>query len=134
MSPAPRATIQNAKLDRIENDMARLRHNPVDGPMISRFLYDHSNTLIVDSAGKTDLLIQNTVPLASDIARLLQHVSPAMLEELARGYRLARVCGLLDTPPIDDLKPLIDPERAAMVVERVRELNRKPGGIRSLIR
>jgi hypothetical protein len=88
-------TIATAKLDRIINDLHRLRRNPVDGPMLSRFEYDHSNTLVVDSNGKRDLLIENTVPLASDIARLLQHVSPAVVAELVRGYRLARGAGLL---------------------------------------
>jgi hypothetical protein len=91
-----RNTIANAKLDRIDSDLGRLRRNPVDGPTLSRFAYDHSNTVVIDSNGKRDLLIENTVPLASDIARLLQHVSPAIMKELVRGYRLARGAGLLE--------------------------------------
>lgn len=95
MSTPLRHTIQEAKLARIDSDLHRLRRNPVDGPMISRFRYDHSNTLIVDSDGKTDLLIENDTQIHRDCARLLQHVSPAMLAEFVRGYRLARAAGLL---------------------------------------
>lgn len=88
--------IPNAELDRIASDLARIRHHPRDGASLSRFAYDHSNTLVIDSKGKTDLLIENTRPLASDIARLLQHCSPATITELVRGYRLARAAGLTE--------------------------------------
>lgn len=88
------AKIGEAKLSRMESDIARLRHHPSDGPMLSRFAYDHSNTLVYDSEGKCDLLVRNDVPMASDIARLLQHVSPVIMTELIRGYRLALKAGL----------------------------------------
>lgn len=91
----PRDTILEVKLGYMAADLQRLRRNPVDGPMLSRFSYDHSNTIVHDSKGKRDLLIPNTVPMASDIARFLQHVSPVMVAELMRGYRLARAAGLL---------------------------------------
>lgn len=89
-------TITKVKLNRIENDLFRLKRNKLDGPMLSRFAYDHSNTLVYDTNGKCDLLIVNTVPLANDIARLLQHCSPTIIEELVRGYRLALDKGLLN--------------------------------------
>lgn len=91
-----RPTIPDAKLSRIESDIQYTRRHPKDGPMLSRFSYDHSNTLVYDTKGRCDLLIPNSVPLAGDIARILQHSSPAMLEELVRGYRLARKAGVLD--------------------------------------
>lgn len=87
--------IGNAKLSRIESDLSYLKRHPVDGPMLSRFGYDHSNTTVYDTKGRCDLLIPNSVPLASDIARLLQHCSPAMIGELVRGYKIASEAGLL---------------------------------------
>lgn len=142
-----RNTIASAKLDRIDNDLCRLRHNPVDGPMLSRFAYDHSNTLVIDSNGKRDLLIQSSVPLASDIARLLQHCSPAMMEELVRGYRLAKAVGLLGDDQCNEAAALFmsrkDPEdyipaeriadgkeQMLALGEILRKENRKPGGIK----
>ncbi len=96
MPKLPSATIQNAKLDRIEIDLRYLRRNPIDGSMLSRFTYDHGNTLVYDSNGKIDLLIENDTQIHRDCARLLQHVSPAMMAEFVRGYRLARAAGLLE--------------------------------------
>jgi hypothetical protein len=141
-------TIASAKLDRIENDLRRLRRNPVDGPMLSRFEYDHSNTLVIDSRGKRDLLILNSVPLASDIARLLQHTSPAIVGELVRGYRLAKAVGLLGDDQCSETAALFmsrkDPEdyipseriadgkeQMAALAEVLRKENRKPGGIKT---
>lgn len=89
------AKITDAKLARIESDIERMKRNPKDGPMLSRFAYDHSHTLVIDSNGKRDLLIENTKPLAGDIARLLQHCSPAMVAELVRGYRIAKKVGAI---------------------------------------
>lgn len=89
-------TIPNAKLDDIEHSLRYIRRNPNDGAMLSHFGYDHGNTLVIDSTGKRDLLIEhNGDCVRRDVARVLQYASPAMLGELARGYRLARACGLL---------------------------------------
>lgn len=97
MSDIVRSTIPDARLSRIESDINYTRRpSSKDGAMLSRFSYDHSNTLVHDSKGRCDLLIPNSVPLAGDIARVLQHSSPAILLELVRGYRLARGAGLLD--------------------------------------
>lgn len=129
----PRATLPNPKLDRIENDIARLRRNPRDGAMLARFEYDHSNTLVIDSNGKKDLLIQNTVPLASDIARLLQHCSPAVVEELLRGYRIAKDAGILGgvEMPINEITGWVDHERAEGIYQAIHKAkNNRPGGHR----
>jgi hypothetical protein len=61
--------IANGKLDLIARDLGWVTHQRV-GPILN-------------------------LPLASDIARLLQHVSPVILQELVRGYRLASDAGLL---------------------------------------
>lgn len=146
--PSLRNTIPSAKLDRIDNDLHWIRRNPVDGPMLSRFAYDHSNTLVYDSKGKCDLLIPNSVPLASDIARLLQHCSPAMIAEFVRGYRLARAAGLIDEGVCNEEVALYlsnlnaaDNDRDARIADGKRQMveivgilrkeDRKPGGIKS---
>lgn len=139
--------IPDVKLERMTTDLARLRHNPADGPMLSRFAYDHSNTLVIDSTGKRDLLIPNSVPLASDIARLLQHISPAIVGELVNGYRLARAAGLLNDgkcnrevairlsrlPDAHSADEHADDGKRQMeaLVEVLRSENRKPGGIKN---
>jgi len=141
-----RDTIPDVKLHRMDRDIAYCRHHPSDGPMLSRFSYDHSNTLVHDSKGRVDLLIPNTVPLASDIARLLQHISPAMVTELIHGYRLARAAGLLgdgryNPETAQKLSPLVgkwephEHEAAGVrvmneITETLRKANRQPGGIK----
>jgi hypothetical protein len=90
------ATLANAELDRIDRDLFRLRRNPRDGAMLARFAYDHGNTLVYDTMGKCDLLIENDTDIKRDCARLLQHCSPAIIKELLRGYGLARDAGLLE--------------------------------------
>jgi hypothetical protein len=135
---AKRYTIPFAKIERVESDLLRIRHNPLDGPMLSRFEYDHSNTLVVDSNGKRDLLIQNTVPLASDIARLLQHCSPAIVAELVRGYRLAKMAGILgdDHDAIPEIEEVYADHDYAVtgqrIYETIKKSQRKPGGCRTL--
>lgn len=89
--------ISKAKLKELDNALCRIRRNPIDGPMIDRFGYDHGNTLIYDTAGGCDLLIENSTDVRRDCARLLQFCSPAMLRELWRGYVLARQAGLLES-------------------------------------
>lgn len=44
--------ISNPKLDELDRALWRLRRNPVDGPMIDRFGYDHGNTLIFSAEKK----------------------------------------------------------------------------------
>jgi hypothetical protein len=87
-----------AKLREMDNALHRLRRHPNDGPMIDRFGYDHGNTLIYDTSGACDLLIENTTDVKRDCARLLLHCSPAQMRELWRGYMLAKEAGLLDQP------------------------------------
>lgn len=126
-------TIHGVKLDRIESNARYIRRNPVDGPMISRFGYDHGHLLIIDSTGKKDLLAdRESNPLVRDVARLLCEISPGVVEELVRGYKLARAAGLLGDGKIN-------PEVAKLAVlgERVsdklrailQKANRQPGGI-----
>lgn len=121
---APKNTIPMATMRRIDSDLYRIRHHPSDGPSLERFAYDHSNTLVIDSTGKKDLLIPNSVPLASDIARLLQHCSPAMIRELVRGYRIAKMAGILGDgkPPAEELQGFISPERAEGLYEATRTM------------
>lgn len=94
--------ISDAKLRELDNALCRIRRNPIDGPMVERFGYDHGNTLIYDTAGGCDLLIENTTETRRDCARLFQFCSPAMMRELWRGYRLAKEAGLISRP----LQPL----------------------------
>jgi len=89
-------TIPDAKLLRIEGDLHYIKRHPSDGPMLSCFRYDHGHTIVVDTNGKQDLLIEHSDRIRRDCARLLQHVSPAMIAEFVRGYRLARGAGLLE--------------------------------------
>lgn len=88
-------TLTNIKLDKLENDLARLRRHPIDGPMLERFGYDHGNGLIYGTDGKCNLLFENITELNRDAARLLLHCDPATMKELARGYRIALKANLL---------------------------------------
>lgn len=92
--------ISDAKLDRIENRLWRARRNPVDGPMLQRFGYDHGNGLIYDSNGKCDLLFENTDEPRRDAAAILSQLGDVRetLMELLQGYRAAKKAGLLDKP------------------------------------
>lgn len=89
-------TLAKVKLDKIENDLDRLRRNPKDGPMLARFGYDHGCGLIYGSDGSCDLLFDNEKELNRDAARLLLHCAPETIAELVRGYRLAKTAGLVD--------------------------------------
>jgi hypothetical protein len=90
--------ISDANLRELDRALNRIRRNPKDGPMIERFGYDHGNTLIFDTSGKCDLLIENSDDVRRDCARLLLHCSPANMRELWRGYMLAKEAGLLEQP------------------------------------
>jgi hypothetical protein len=96
-----RKIIANAKLDRIERDLDRMRRNPKDGPMLERFGYDHGNGLIYGTDGSCDLLFDNSKKLHSDAARLLMHCAPETIKELVHGYRLARMAGIIGDPAPD---------------------------------
>lgn len=86
-----------AKLDRIENRIARMQRNPIDGPMLVRFGYDHGNGLIYTSDGKCDLLFENKTEANRDAAAILYELGniSETLAELIYGYRLAKTAGLL---------------------------------------
>jgi hypothetical protein len=90
--------ISTPTLNELDRALCRLRRNPIDGPMIERFGYDHGNTLIYDTSGKCDLLIDNSDEIRRDCARLFQFCSPAMMRELWRGYKLAKAAGLIAGP------------------------------------
>lgn len=92
--------ISNAKLGQIENRLERLRRNPVDGPMLQRFGYDHGNGLIYDTNGKCDLLFENSDQVRRDAAAILYEIGNVQetLMELIQGYKAAKKAGLLDAP------------------------------------
>jgi hypothetical protein len=89
-------TIGKSKAERINKSFWRINRHKADGPTISRFEYDHSNTLLVTSDGKRDLLIENDTQPHRDCAVFLCEISPAIVAELLRGYELARGAGLID--------------------------------------
>lgn len=91
-----RPTIGKSKSERITRNLWRIGRHKADGPMISRFEYDHSNTLIVTSDGKRDLLIENDTQPHRDCAVFLCEISPTIVAELLRGYEMARGAGLID--------------------------------------
>jgi hypothetical protein len=111
-----RETLTFALLNKIKSALWRCRRHPSDGPMLDRFGYDHGNGLIYDSNGKCDLLFEhNSEPPRIDAARLLSHCSPKNVAELERGYRLAKLAGLLDDLPQDQTEEQLINEVSLML-------------------
>lgn len=124
-----RPTIPHTKLDRMTSD---INYHWSGRPRISRFGYDHGHTLVWDDKGKCDLLIdRESNPFGSDVARLLQHCSPDMMRELVRGYRLAKVAGILGDGerPIEEVDAVYeDHDTGDMIYQAIKKAQRKPGG------
>lgn len=63
---------------------------------LSYFQCDHGNSIVVAKSGKKDLLFTHGGDqLRSNAARFIAGVSPVLVEELLRGYRIAGLAGLL---------------------------------------
>lgn len=150
----PKDTILDVKLGRIESDLAlstaRSISNPGQVPV--RYGYGHGNMIIWNDRDTRDLLFThdgNT--LRSNACRALWHMSPAVIKELIRGYRLARAAGLLGdgkcneeaalfmsrTNVDDNCVPLTRDQlivdgrqQMGELVSVLRAENRKPGGIK----
>lgn len=86
--------ISDAKLDRIAYDARYV------GADAERFYCDHSS-LLVDGRRNNGTRVSKALLFdagsieAFGSARILQHAAPAIMEELARGYWLAKKAGLL---------------------------------------
>lgn len=86
--------IADAKLHRIASDARYV------GADAERFYCDHSSLLVDGRRGdgsrvsKALLFDANSVETFGS-GRILQHASPSVMEELARGYWLAKKAGLL---------------------------------------
>jgi len=133
-----RATIPHARLDRIESNVRYTKRHPVDGAMLSRFGYDHGHLLIIDSKGKHDLLAdRESHPLVCDAARILHEVSPDIIDELVRGYRLAKAAGILgdSEPALTEVEELYADGASFRVTgqaiyDGIKRAQRRPGGFR----
>lgn len=86
--------IANAKLDRIEFDARYV------GSQVTQLYYDHGSLLFSgnDRNGgviSKALLFDHHAIDPNGSARILQHAVPQVMEELVRGYKLAKEAGLL---------------------------------------
>lgn len=102
-----RTTIPEVKLGRIEQDVQYASMNSVKQPewFVDRFGYDHGSLTVHTKSkhgGKPGEGHRHELVFAADgdilrsnVARAVHHFSPAVAQELIRGYRLARAAGLL---------------------------------------
>lgn len=141
----PQQGIPDVKLGRMLKDLAWAKGK--DEP--ARFGCDHGNMLIWSQKGGWDLLFTHDGDfLRGNAARVLWHFSPAVSEELIRGYKLARAAGLLGDGKCNEAAAIYmgggscsysstlnaiaaGKEKMAALVEVLRAENRKPGGIKS---
>lgn len=131
--PAPWTTIADAKLDRIRRAVYSsksgwTKNNGDDIP--SRFLYDHGNMLVVAKSGKKDLLFEhNGDSLRSNATRCLYEMSPDIIDELMRGYVIARAAGLLgdDRPPLPEVAEIVSQDVTDRIYTAIRLNHRKSG-------
>jgi hypothetical protein len=134
--------ILDVALNRIETDVdwAASGYAANEGrDIVESFGYDHGNMLIRSKAGKLDLLFtHNGDSLRSNACRILYRMTPKVIRELIRGYKLARACGLLGdgkvcSAVLDHLsKQVPDPHSLLIgIADVLRCENRKPGGIKS---
>lgn len=147
----PKDTILDVKLGRIESDLVSATARSISDPgqVPERYGYDHGNMIIWNDRGTRDLLFThdgNT--LRSNACRALWHMSPAVIKELIRGYRLARAAGLLGDGKCNEEAALYlsnlnvaDNDRDTRIADGKRQMaeivgilrkeDRKPGGIKS---
>jgi hypothetical protein len=105
MSDAPkRLTIAEAMLMRITRDQHYASSRSVDkSENLSRFKYNHGTITIVAENGDEGILFEpDGSSLRSKAAHCLWQMSPKIVIELIRGYRLARAAGLLGDGVHDD--------------------------------
>jgi len=86
--------IADAKLERIAWDARYV------GSDVARFYCDHSS-LLVDGRNRDGTRVSKALLIDAQLVetfgagRVLQHAAPSVMEELARGYWLAKKAGLL---------------------------------------
>lgn len=84
--------IPEAKLFRIEQDASYASAKSLNDKdeYVSRFEYHHGSLVAVTTSGKKVLIFEaNGDILRGNVTRALWQLSPAIVKELIRGYRLA---------------------------------------------
>lgn len=141
-------TIPHAKLGRIVQDVRRASSKSSEHPefYVSRFGNDHGSLTVWDMAGKQQLVFSADGDiLRGNVSRALWQLSPAITEELVRGYKLARAAGLLGDGKINlELAKFLSPLSIGFTDEQqlvagaaiadgmrnvLRKENHKPGGV-----
>lgn len=128
--PLREDTIPEVKLGRIDNDAQYATSKSSEHPewYVSRFGYDHGSLTAWDTTGKQRLVFAAEGDIfLGNVTRAIWQLSPAITQELVRGYRLARAAGILGDGKINAEVALLG------VSETIREILRKeahkPGGI-----